>query len=258
MCRTLAESPMTQWLDRRNLHKYAQLFFDEAITFALLAKMSMYDLSRLGINKVGERKHLVEEVRARQSTEMYDELIRMLQDLDLDFDLNLLTDDNNNNNNNDDDDDDDDLSSSSPAASGRAHKRERETLDVGQGIVFGSTRSESVSEPQPELGPCPFETASGFLAEFSATDEVRQFNDALCKGCDLVAAKERGANCSTAQRAFRKLLVIFHPDKVQGKYPGCMAWLKPWATSAVTALTLDLNKMCLHGHTSRLRGHDEF
>jgi hypothetical protein len=222
VCRTLEESPMTHWLDRRKLRKYAQLFFDEAITFELLAKMSMNDLSDLGIKKFGERKKLFEEIHARQ-VEMYDELIRMLRDLDLD---------------------------SPPMLAGGAGGGD------DRAGASGTYESEPEPEPEPELG-CPFEAMNDFMAVFSATDEAHQFDEALCNGCDWKTAKERGADCSTARRAFRKLMIGFHPDKIQGRYPGCKIELKPWATSAVTALTMDLNKTC-RGRNSRSREHDEF
>jgi hypothetical protein len=83
-----------------------------------------------------------------------------------------------------------------------------------------------------------------FVNMFDEMDEVRRFNEAICKECSWQEAKSRGVDCGGARRAMRRVMVRFHPDKVQSRFSACTMDLKPWATSAVMELTQDVNKFC--------------
>lgn len=83
ICWTMSDSPITLWLKQHKLTKYAELFFTEKITFEILARTTTAELKELGISTFGERKKLLHAVRRRQ-TELYDELRKLLKDLEID------------------------------------------------------------------------------------------------------------------------------------------------------------------------------
>jgi hypothetical protein len=194
---------MTKWLERHKLHAHGQLFFDEGITFKVLARMSKGDLAELGIRKFGERKTLFDAIQSRES-ELYEELKALLDDLD------VIT----------------------PSLSGE------DPVPEGDG---------GAPDEDEKPAPCPFEDAGEFKVKFDQVDDVVAFKHALCKDCDWKTARERGVDCSGSRRVLRRLMRVYHPDKVQSSFPSCTMNLTPWATMEVVELTQDLNKFCRQG-----------
>jgi hypothetical protein len=69
-----ADSPMTTWLHKHNLHEYASLFFDEKITFKVLSLMTQQELKDVGVKSFGDRKRMVSAI-ARKQAEIYEECV---------------------------------------------------------------------------------------------------------------------------------------------------------------------------------------